>query len=69
MIQISHDKLKDWLKEQGLITDEQFREISDEAGRMNQDVLELLISKGCVAADLLYNFIALYFGVERASLR
>ncbi|OGM91332.1 hypothetical protein A2755_02495 [Candidatus Wolfebacteria bacterium RIFCSPHIGHO2_01_FULL_48_22] len=68
-MQISHDKLKDWLKEQGLITDEQFREISDEAGRMNQDVLELLISKGFVAADFLYNFIARYFGVERASLR
>ncbi len=69
MIQIPHEKLKQWLKEQGLITDEQFQNIVDEASRMNQDVLELLISKGFVAIDFLYNFIAQYFGVERASLR
>lgn len=55
--------------EQGLITEAQFQEILDEKVRMNQDILELLISKGYVAPDFLYNFVARYFGVERASLR
>src|SRR3989344_8420633 len=69
MIQIPHDKLKQWLIEQGLVTAEQFQEIVEEGTRMNQDVLELLTAKGFVAPDFLYNYVAQYFGVERASLR
>jgi len=69
MIQIPQEKLKQWLIEQGLITEEQLQEVLDEAARMNQNVLELLISKGFVASDFLYNYVSQYFGVERASLR
>lgn len=69
MLQIPPEKLKQWLIEQDLITEVQFQEILDEASRMNQNLLELLISKGFVAPDFLYNFVSQYFGVERASLR
>lgn len=69
MLQIPPEKLKQWLIEQDLITEVQFQEVLDETSRMNQNLLELLISKGFVAPDFLYNFVSQYFGVERASLR
>lgn len=68
MLKFPPQKLKELLLEQKLATPEEFDQASQEATRMNQSVGEVLISKGLITADFLYNLIAQYLGVEQAHI-
>ena len=68
MLTFSTDKLKELLTGQQLVTVAQFDEAVATAQRMNQNVGDILVSKGYITNDYLYNLIASYLGVERANL-
>ncbi|MFA6135920.1 MAG: GspE/PulE family protein [Candidatus Paceibacterota bacterium] len=68
MLRIPSQKIKEILIDQGLISEDQFDKAVDESSRMNQNIGDVLISKGFVSRDYLYNFLSSYFGVERANL-
>lgn len=68
MLRIPIEKLKSTLIEQGLVTAEAFDEIVEESKRMKQDIGESLVSRRIITHDYLYNFLASYYGVERANL-
>ncbi len=68
MLQIPSQKLKEILIKDNLITAEKFESLLLEAKRMNQNIVDFLISGGFVTADYFYNLAARYFGVERANL-
>jgi len=68
MIHVPADKIRETLVEQGLIDEATFEKIAQEASRMNQDVGDVLISKRYITYDFLYNFLASYYGVEKANL-
>lgn len=65
-MQISNEKLKELLAKEGLITAENFDRLAEEAGRMNQDLVGVLISRGIITKDYFNNLLADYFGIERA---
>ena len=68
MVQIPPEKLKAALVEQGLVNARQFDEALEEATRMNQDVADVLVARGIVNYDYLYNLYSAYLDVERANL-
>ncbi|MEK9154809.1 MAG: GspE/PulE family protein [Patescibacteria group bacterium] len=68
MLKIPEKKIKDILIKEGLITEENFNKVTEEANRLGQDINEVLISKGIVAIDYFYNVLAQYFNVELANL-
>ncbi|MFA7202059.1 MAG: GspE/PulE family protein [Candidatus Paceibacterota bacterium] len=68
MIHVPVDKLKESLIDQELITASSFDDLLVEASRMNQDIGDVLISKRYITYDYLYDFLASYYGVERANL-
>lgn len=51
-----------------MITPEQFDQALEEATRMNQKIGDLLVSRGIITSDFLYNLVAQYLGVERARI-
>lgn len=69
MVPIPSQKLKTFLLEQGLIKEEDFNQALEEARRMNQDLGDVLISKGFVTKDFLLHLASNFFGVELANLR
>ncbi|MEK7162880.1 MAG: GspE/PulE family protein [Patescibacteria group bacterium] len=68
MLTIPPQKLKEGLIKENLITAEKFDELFIEAQRMNQNIIDFLISGGFITADYFYNLAAQYFNVERANL-
>ena len=68
MLQIPSQKLKEILIKEGLTTAEVFDDLAIEAKRMDQNIVDILISRGIVASDYFYNLMAQYLGVERISL-
>lgn len=68
MLQIPFENLKEILLKEGLTTADTFDALVKEAGRMGQNVADLLISRGVMTPDYFYNLVARYFGVERANL-
>lgn len=68
MIQLPPQKLKEILLEQGLISENDFTLAQQESVRMNQNIGDILASKGFITYDYLYNILSSYFGVERANL-
>ncbi len=68
MLTIPAQKLKEILTKEGLIENQAFDELIAEARRMNQNVVDLLISQNIITADYFYNIVAKYFGVERVGL-
>ncbi|MCL5012267.1 MAG: GspE/PulE family protein [Patescibacteria group bacterium] len=68
MIHVPTDKIKEALVDQGLIDADTFNAAVQEALRMNQDVGDVLVAKRYITYDFLYNFLASYYGVERALL-
>ena len=68
MLQIPPQKLKEILIKDNLITAEKFEGLLLEAKRMDQNIVDFLISGNFVTADYFYNLAARYFGVERANL-
>lgn len=69
MVPIPSQKLKTFLLEQGLIEEEDFNQALEEARRMNQDLGDVLISKGFVTKDFLLHLASNFFRVELANLR
>ena len=68
MLQIPPAKLKEVLIKDNLIAADNFDVFSKEAGRMNQDLVEILISRGVMTREYFYGILAQYLGVERANL-
>jgi len=68
MLQIPDEKLKSILIKEGLITAEFFDSLSTEAKRMNQNLADVLISRGVIVPDYFYNLVAQYLGCEKISL-
>jgi type IV pilus assembly protein PilB len=68
MIQISTPQLKKMLVEDGVVTEVNFDEALNQSSRMNQSVVDILISQGAVTTDYYYNLLAKYFGVQRINL-
>ncbi|MBI3589447.1 MAG: type II/IV secretion system protein [Candidatus Liptonbacteria bacterium] len=62
------DQLKKKLVQEGLITAERFDEIAVDAGRKNQDFLDLIISQGVAEQGYLNNTLAALLGVPLANL-
>lgn len=68
MLQIPIDKFKESLISQGLITAEEFDVLVAESARMNQDIGDVIVARGFITYDFLYNFLSTYYGTERAHL-
>lgn len=68
MIQLPPAQLKELLVRDGLITPDEFDAIVAEAARMEQNVGDILVSRGLISEDYFANLAARYFGVERANL-
>jgi type IV pilus assembly protein PilB len=68
MLIIPNQKLKETLVQEGLISAEEFDKLAAEAGRMEQSVVDFLISRRFINSDYFYNFASKYFGVELANL-
>lgn len=68
MLIIPSQKLKEILIQEGLISSEDFDKLVAEAGRMEQNVVDFLISRAFISSDYFYNLASKYFGVERADL-
>lgn len=69
MIKISPEKLKEILVNEGLVSSENFDKYATEADRLNQQLGDVLISKGIISYDYFYAIVAKYFGVELAYLK
>jgi len=61
-------QIKKKLLEDGLITEEKFNSLLDEAQRKNQNLIDILVSEHIVDNNYIYNFLASYLGVELANL-
>jgi type II secretory ATPase GspE/PulE/Tfp pilus assembly ATPase PilB-like protein len=68
MLQIPPQKLKELLVKDNLITAEKFDFLANEAGRMGQEIGDVLISRNFITTDYFYDVLATYFNVERANL-
>lgn len=68
MLQIPAQKLKELLTKESLVSAETFDNLSNEAKRMNQNMADVLISRGVVSSDYFYNLVARYFGVDKINL-
>jgi len=68
MIQIQPEQLKTILLQQGIINAQQFDDALEQAKRMGQNVGDVMVARGLVTDDYLYNIIAAHLGVERANL-
>jgi len=68
MVPFPPQQLKEALLSQGLVSDQDFDAALAEAQRMNQSVGDVLVSKGVITQDFLYNLLAKHLGVERADL-
>ena len=68
MLQIPPAQLKEALLKEGLVTEENFNTLNEEAQRMNQNLAQLLISKSIITANYFYDLLSAYFQVEKADL-
>ncbi len=68
MLQISPQKLKEILVKEGIITPENFDDLTVQAKRMNQNIVDILISRSLITSDYFYSLIANHFSVEKANL-
>jgi len=68
MLTIPSQKLKDFLVKDGLITSDNFDVIEKEASRLNQNLSEVLVSRGVLSTDYLYSLLSNYLGVEPVNL-
>lgn len=62
------EQLKNKLIQEGLITEEKFREIEEIAESKNQDILDLIVSRGVAEAGYLNNVLSSLLGVPLAKL-
>jgi len=68
MLTIPVQKLKDFLVKDGLITPDNFDVIEKEASRLNQNLSEVLVSRGVLTTDYFYTLLSNYLGVELVNL-
>ncbi|MEK7549340.1 MAG: GspE/PulE family protein [Patescibacteria group bacterium] len=68
MLKIPTLKLRELIVKEGLITEADFDGLLSEASRMGQNMEEVLVSRGIITVDYWHDFLAKYFGVERANL-
>ena len=68
MIKIPPQKIKELLTEEGLISNADFDNLMIETERMGQNINDVLISRGIITNDYLYNLFSKYYGVERSNL-
>ncbi len=68
MLTIPSQKLKDFLVKDGLITPDNFDVIEKEAGRLNQNLSDVLVSRGVLTTEYLYTLLSNYLGVEPVNL-
>lgn len=68
ILPIPPNQIKRKLIEDGLIDEENFNLLLEEATRKNQNLIDVLISKQIVDSNYIYNFLASYLGVELAQL-
>ncbi|MFA5386688.1 MAG: GspE/PulE family protein [Candidatus Paceibacterota bacterium] len=68
MIQIPIVKLKDILIKEGLVTAPDFEKLEEEANRMGQNLVDVLISQSVITQEYFFNLVSQYFGIERVNL-
>ena len=68
MLSIPPQKLKDFLAKDGLITSEDFDSLEKEANRLNQNLTDVLVSRGVISVEYLYALLSGYLGVEIVNL-
>ncbi len=68
MLTIPPQKLKEILLKEDLVDKEIFDKLLSDAKRMDQNIVDLLVSRGFIKIDYFYNLAAQYFEVERANL-
>ncbi|OGM92168.1 hypothetical protein A2999_01655 [Candidatus Wolfebacteria bacterium RIFCSPLOWO2_01_FULL_38_11] len=67
-MKIPPQKIKELLTEEGLISNADFDNLMIETERMGQNINDVLISRGIITNDYLYNLFSKYYGVERSNL-
>lgn len=67
-MQIPNEKLKELLLKEGLITDKEFDEVVVESTRMNQNISDILISRGIISKDFFSELLTGYFEIGKAVL-
>lgn len=68
MLSLPPEQLRQLLVTQNLVTEEQLQSAIEEANRMNQNIPDVLISKGYITQDYWYRILSGYLGVELATL-
>jgi len=68
MLQIPHEKLKEFLLKDGLVSESDFSAAQEDANRLGQDLGDVLISRGIINERYLLGLISNYFGVESTNL-
>ena len=68
MIQVPVAKFKEVLLKDGLVSAKDFESFEADSKRMGQNLIDILLSRGIVSSEYLYEFLRQYFGVERAKL-
>ena len=61
-------QLKNALLRDGLVTEEVFTQLEQEATRLDQDIGDILVSRNIVPERYLVNLETQYFGVERVAI-
>jgi type II secretory ATPase GspE/PulE/Tfp pilus assembly ATPase PilB-like protein len=61
-------QIKKKLLDDGLITEEKFNSLLEEAQRKNQNLIDILISERIVDTNYIYDFLASYLGVKLVNL-
>ncbi len=68
MLQLPPEKLKEILLNENLVSSDKFDEILKESERLNQRIEDILVSKGIISFDYLYNLLSNYLGVPLIDL-
>lgn len=68
MLNIPNDKLKEFLLNEGLVTEKQFEEALREAQRMERNTADILISRGLITDDYYLSLVAKFYGVKKARI-
>jgi len=63
------DKLKEFLVDTGLVSLESFQLAQEDAQRTGQDLVDILISRGFISEDYVYQFYSDYFKTPFIKLR
>ncbi|HOK20756.1 MAG TPA: GspE/PulE family protein [Candidatus Paceibacterota bacterium] len=68
-LRLPEDKLKEFLVDSGLVSPEAFQLAQEDAKRTGQEVIDILISRGFISEDYIYQFYSDYFKTPFIKLR